>query len=1695
MKLMKTLRNTILALGLFASPLAFATHLVGGNLGYVYQGETAPGSQIYRYQVYMEFYLNCGPGSSFQSLYDLLGQDYGQPLTVGCYIQDPLNPNSNKAKQVDVQVFLTDSLQIEPDLPNNCTIGQGLCAVKGTFVGTMDVPLNFGGYHLYYQMCCRNLDIDNLANPNGTGIGYYAFVPPPLVNNSSPVFLGAPTPFLCTGDTTTFLNTASDPDGDQLIFSFETPYNSTNFGGGINPPPPQLPWPVPEVTYNGGFSVASPFGAGGYSFINGATGLTKYLPPNQGNYVVSVEVKEYRNGQLIGMVRRDLQLQAIPCPPNNTPQANTGQQIAYSVDAGDQLCFNLGYLDVDGDTLNLTAAGLIFDPLVTAPTATIGAPVQGVGSVGTQFCWDTDCAQGQDQPYLFSVSVTDNGCPPKTIDAVIAVTVVPFAGPQQVLGPQQVCTGQTGSSYTVAPIAGATFTWNVTGGVIASGGTGNTITVDWGSPGTGTVSVSATNGLGCVSAPLDLNVTIVPLPNADAGLDSTLCTGGSVILGGNPTGPLGSSFTWSPATGLTSTTAANPTASPTATTTYIVEVSNSGCVNRDTVTVSINVVQADAGVNASLCNGDTLQLNATGGQSYSWSPSTGLSDANIADPLAFPTTTTTYTVTATDSLGCVAEDSVTVAVNPPPFANAGPDRSVCPGASVLLNGAPTGPNGATFLWSPAAGLNDVTFGIPSASPTVLTVYTVQVTDTNGCVSTDQVTVTPLPAPTVDAGPDLSICAGDTVQINGSGATATQFQWVPWNSGLSNDTIPNPLAFPGSTTTYVLVVMDGNNCEGTDTMTVNVNALPNASAGPDAALCLGDSIQLNGSGGTNYSWSPAATLTDANAEDPIAFPTSTTIYAVVVTDANSCVASDSVTVTVNTPVNAGGDGSTTVCSNGSPFSLISILTGTPDAGGTWTPSGNYTPGQGGGTFVYVVSATAPCPNDTAVAIVIENQAPDAGLDNSVDLCTSDAPIDLFTLLGPNADAGGTWTLPGGAPFSGTFNPAVDPAGPCIYLVAGVAPCVDVTATVTVNVVAAQDPGADASVTVCGSGTAFNLTDSLGGTPVAGGSWTAPGGAAHSDVFDPAVDANGIYTYTVAGGTACEATATVTVAVQVPAANAGVDQALCIGDTVQLAATGGTTFLWSPSATLSDVNIADPLAFPLATTTYTVSVTDGLGCIALDSMVVTVNLLPVVNAGADAAICAGANANLGGTPTGPSSSTYQWSPGAGLNNSTAANPIAQPAGTTTYTVLVTDGNQCSASDSVTVTVNPLPVINAGQDTSVCLGSSVGLNAIGTGGFSWSPSTGLSATDIAGPIATPNATTTYTVTLTDANNCENTDDVVVTVLGLPNADAGADVWVCPGFDVQLNGSGGGTYGWAPSTGLNDPNSATPLASPTSTTIYLLTVTDGNGCSDTDDMTVTVNSDPPLDAGADQSICAGQQVQLGGTPTSVPGSSFAWTPSTGLDDATLANPIATPAATTLYTLTVTNDTCTSSQQVLVTLQGIAQPAFSVRLEPNCDGLRAFFTDQSSGASEWLWDFGDGTTSTEQFPQHQFAYEAPIVVTLTITDLFGCTGTITQSYPQSSFDDYTDFVMPNVFTPNGDGNNDLFTVGTHTDQQPSIVLGACANMFVFNRWGQKVFESVGGNLAWDGRTVAGVACIDGTYFYVLNVKDMEFKGTVYLTR
>ena len=164
-----------------------------------------------------------------------------------------------------------------------------------------------------------------------------------------------------------------------------------------------------------------------------------------------------------------------------------------------------------------------------------------------------------------------------------------------------------------------------------------------------------------------------------------------------------------------------------------------------------------------------------------------------------------------------------------------------------------------------------------------------------CTNTAEVTVTVNPQPTADAGPDQSICVGETTQMAGSGGTT--YQWVP-PIALADPSNPNTDANPTITRTYTLIVQDNIGCEATDQMTLTVNPLPQANAGPNQEICIGESVVLQGSGGTVYQWSPATFLDDATAQLPISTAVGTITYTLTVTDNNQCVNTDQTTVTVN-----------------------------------------------------------------------------------------------------------------------------------------------------------------------------------------------------------------------------------------------------------------------------------------------------------------------------------------------------------------------------------------------------------------------------------------------------------------------------------------------------------------------------------------------------------------------------------------------------------------------------------------------------------------------------------------------------------------------------------------------------------------------------------------------------------------------------
>ncbi|MBN4062544.1 T9SS type A sorting domain-containing protein, partial [Bacteroidales bacterium AH-315-I05] len=238
----------------------------------------------------------------------------------------------------------------------------------------------------------------------------------------------------------------------------------------------------------------------------------------------------------------------------------------------------------------------------------------------------------------------------------------------------------------------------------------------------------------------------MPGVTANAGSDTAICSGSTIIGGSSTASGIFQSYiySWSPSGSLNDSTIANPTATPTNTTTYIVTVTDSlGCTTTDTVTVTLpsplstNIIKTDVSCNG--YNDGAANLTVTGGftpYAYSWS--TGATTQNISGVSA-----NTYTVTITEYCGSTASDGVTITQSSILVASAGNDTSICKGENAALGGSPTALGGTasyTYLWSPSIGLSSTTSSNPSASPNSLTTYTVQVTDANGCTATDNVTV-------------------------------------------------------------------------------------------------------------------------------------------------------------------------------------------------------------------------------------------------------------------------------------------------------------------------------------------------------------------------------------------------------------------------------------------------------------------------------------------------------------------------------------------------------------------------------------------------------------------------------------------------------------------------------------------------------------------------------------------------------------------------------------------------------------------------------------------------------------------------------------------------------------------------------------------------------------------------------------------
>ncbi len=326
----------------------------------------------------------------------------------------------------------------------------------------------------------------------------------------------------------------------------------------------------------------------------------------------------------------------------------------------------------------------------------------------------------------------------------------------------------------------------------------------------------------------------------------------SICLGQSLTYTLSgfNSYLWSPTAGLDCDTCATVIIQSNTTTTYsLLAQSNAGCILTDTFTINVGLVANLSLADTTICPHGSLTYSVPGFDTYRWMPAGSLSCDTCATVIIQPNTTTTYTLLAQNSSGCIATDTFTVAVSSLPNIQLA-DTTICPGASVQY----TVPGFATYLWTPSAGLNCDTCATVIIQPTATTTYILLAQNSRGCLVADTFTVAISRVENLQI-PDTIICPGATVSYSVPGFDT--YVWSP-AAGLNCDTCATVVIQPTSTTTYSLLAQNSAGCVANDTFTVNISSVADLSLA-DTTICLGENLTYTVPGFANYVWTPAGWL--------------------------------------------------------------------------------------------------------------------------------------------------------------------------------------------------------------------------------------------------------------------------------------------------------------------------------------------------------------------------------------------------------------------------------------------------------------------------------------------------------------------------------------------------------------------------------------------------------------------------------------------------------------------------------------------------------------------------------------------------------------------------------------------------------------------------------------------------------------------
>lgn len=769
----------------FSCASGLGSHIKGGYFTYEYKGPGLSDVAASRYDITLTVYMGCNPTSN--QVDPSINFSFFNTAT-GLFIRDK-------------NVVMSQRYEISKITDEPCITGNQIACYYTIITYKLSnyelSPLP-EGYTISFQRCCRINNMENLDNSGTVGNTWTIAIPGNNTpgngeKNSSPQFTINDTAVVCENSYFSFPFKAFDPNGDSLSYSFCEAFQGAGIGG-ASPPTATAP-PYYYVPYTAPFFGSQPMGPG--VTINAVTGLISGIAPGivrgSGEYVVCVCIAEFRNGIQIGETRKELHIKVGSC---NVIEANLNPEYNSCNSFTQTFTNNSPSTDIISNFWDFGVAGVIAD------TSNVETPIYTYADTGRyvltlivnkgQQCSDTSTGIVRIYPGFDPGFTTIGTC----INTPIRFTDTTF------------------TRYGVVD------SWDWDFGDPTTINDRSTLpnpTYVYANPGVYPVKLTVTNSKGCRKV-ITRQINIIENPKINLLYrQSANCGQDTLTMGATADVPC--IFTWSPLVNIINSNSAGPQVYPVVPTTYYVHADAGGCSSRDSVFIDVvSSVNVDAGNDTTICQTDAVRINTvSNGIYFTWTPSESLNDPTVKNPLAMPDSFTTYVVIGRVGK-CRDTADISISVVPYPKGNAGRDTSLCFAGTVQLHAS----GGNEYKWSPLFHLSNPVIANPLASPPRTTLYKVSVRDTlSSCpkATVDSILITIYPKLKADAGPrDTAVVVNQPLQLIGSGGSS--YSWSP-ATGLSNPAIKNPVARLFENRQYVLTILNQEKCSATDTIDIIV----------------------------------------------------------------------------------------------------------------------------------------------------------------------------------------------------------------------------------------------------------------------------------------------------------------------------------------------------------------------------------------------------------------------------------------------------------------------------------------------------------------------------------------------------------------------------------------------------------------------------------------------------------------------------------------------------------------------------------------------------------------------------------------------------------------------------------------------------------------------------------------------------------